>query len=77
MTKRASRPPGAVQVGSAMRPRRWYTAEVAPPQRRTKLTAQAWRYQSRVQRRMIDAAPPVGAASTYCQRSLGQAQTYP
>jgi hypothetical protein len=47
-----------------MRPRRWYTDEVAPPRRRqaVKLTSELWRYRSLVRRRNNNAAPITGAA---------------
>jgi hypothetical protein len=47
----------------AMRPRRWYANEVAPPGRRAmKLTAQLWRYRYLVRQKTYDAAPYYGAA---------------
>jgi len=50
----------------AMRPRRWYTSEVAPPGRRAiKLTARLWHYRSLVRRKSNDAAPYYGAAFKY------------
>jgi hypothetical protein len=46
----------------AMRPRRWYTHEVAPPGRRAvKLTARLWRYRSLVRHKKYDAASYYGA----------------
>jgi hypothetical protein len=54
----------AVHVGAAMRPRRWYTDEVAPPRHNNaKVTALTWRYHSLVRGRKHDAAPAHGAAS--------------
>ena len=56
--------PGPADPRFAMRPRRWYTDEVAPPGRRAvKLTARLWRYRSLVRRKKYDAAPYYGAAS--------------
>ncbi len=47
----------------ALRPRRWYTDEVAPPSRRAiKLTTRQWRYRSLIRRKNNDAAPYYGAA---------------
>ena len=55
---------GAPRPSIAMRPRRWYTNEIAPPGRRAvKLTARLWRYRSLVRRKRNDAAPYYGAAS--------------
>jgi hypothetical protein len=47
----------------ALRPRRWYTNEVAPPSRRgIKLTARQGRYRSLIRRKSNDAASYYGAA---------------
>jgi hypothetical protein len=48
-----------------MRPRRWYTVEVAPSQcRAIRLTVQDWRYQSLVRGSDVEAAPASRSAST-------------
>ncbi len=47
----------------AMRPRRWYASEVAPPGRRAlKLTTRLWVYRALVRQKNNDAAPYYGAA---------------
>ena len=54
-----------ILAGAAMRPRRWYTLEIAPPHSRAiRLTVQHWRYQSLVRGRNSDAAPAANSAST-------------
>jgi hypothetical protein len=47
----------------ALRPRRWYTNEIAPHGRDVRLTSQLWRYRALARRKMHDAAPAYGAAS--------------
>jgi hypothetical protein len=71
MIDAADRQIRTVHPGAEMRPRRWYTDEVAPPRRRqaVKLTSQLWRYRTLVRRPKNDAAPTAGAASLcwrYC-----------
>ena len=52
--------------GSEMRPRRWYTDEIAPQRRRNiKLNARNWRYRSLIRRKCEGAAPVIGAASSF------------
>jgi hypothetical protein len=64
MKKQAGRRVGAIRIGSAMRPRRWYNDEVAPQRRHTiSVTSQTWRYQALVRGTKADAAPVAGAAS--------------
>jgi hypothetical protein len=47
----------------AMRPRRWYASEFAPPGRRAvKLNARLWRYRSFIRRKNNDATPYYGVA---------------
>jgi hypothetical protein len=49
---------GVAHLRFAMRPRRWYTQEVAPPTLRAiKLTARLWRYHSLVRQKRYDDAP--------------------
>jgi hypothetical protein len=56
MSRAANHGRGIGHAWFAMRPRRWYADEVAPPGRRNvKLTAQLWRYRSLVQRKNYDA----------------------
>jgi hypothetical protein len=65
MWNQADRRFRAIQAGAAMRPRRWYTVEVAPSHcRAVRLTLQHWRYQSLVRGRDIDAAPATRTAAT-------------
>ena len=53
-------------LGSEMRPRRWYTDETAPPPRRNiTLTMQNWRYRALTRHKNENAAPIVGAASSF------------
>jgi len=53
----------------AMRPRRWYANEAAPPGHRAmKLTAQLWRYRYLVRQKSYDAAPYYGAASSHLRK---------
>jgi hypothetical protein len=48
----------------AMRPRRWYSHEVAPPGRRAaKLTTRLWRYRSLVRHKKYDAVSYYETAS--------------
>jgi hypothetical protein len=55
-----------IYLGSEMRPRRWYTDEIAPQRRRNvKLNAHYWRYRSFIRRKREDAAPVIGAASSF------------
>ncbi len=50
----------------AMRPRRWYGAELAPPRRHgVMLTARLWRYRTFVRRENDDATPKIGVASSH------------
>jgi len=59
-----------ILLGSEMRPRRWYTDEIAPQRRRNvKLNARYWRYRSFIRRKRDDAAPITGAASPFVQIS--------
>jgi hypothetical protein len=52
MPRAADRGHGVVHAWFAMRPRRWYADEVAPPGRpNVKLTARLWRYRSLVCRK--------------------------
>jgi hypothetical protein len=61
-----------------MRPRRWYTDEVAPPGRRDlKLTARLWRYRSLVRRKKNDAAPYYRAASLRWRRFIDRPERGP
>ena len=49
---------GVAHAWFAMRPRRWYADEIAPPGRpNVKLTARLWRYRSLVRRKYYDADP--------------------
>jgi hypothetical protein len=55
-----------IYSGSEMRPRRWYTDEIAPQRRRNvKLNADNWRYRSFIRRKREGAAPVTGAASSF------------
>jgi hypothetical protein len=60
-------------AGAEMRPRRWYTDELAPPCRAARMTSVLWRYRSLAQRPKNDAAPVAGAASAFCAVKLSQA----
>ena len=63
MPQMADRGQSAAPAWLGMRPRRWYTAEVAPSGRRSmKLTARLWRYRSLVRRKEYDAASYYSAA---------------
>jgi hypothetical protein len=46
-----------LHAGAAMRPRRWYTDEHAPPPRAARMTSELWRYRMLAQRRTNNAAP--------------------
>jgi len=60
----AADPARPVHPKAVMRPRRWYTDEVAPPRRRDiKLTTRLWRYRSLVRHKRNDAATYYRAAS--------------
>jgi hypothetical protein len=63
MINAAGQPVRTAHPRVAMRPRRWYTDEVAPSRRAVKLTSELWRYRSLVRRRKNDAAPTLGVAS--------------
>jgi hypothetical protein len=52
-------------AGAEMRPRRWYTEELAPPCHAARMTSALWRYRSLAQRPKHDAAPVAGAASAF------------
>jgi hypothetical protein len=55
-----------IYLDSEMRPRRWYTDEIAPLRRRNvKLNTHNWRYRSFIRRKREDAAPMTGAASSF------------
>jgi hypothetical protein len=65
MPHAADRGYGAGYAWFAMRPRRWYADEVAPPGRRNvKLTAHLWRYRSLVRRSTYDTTSYYRAAAT-------------
>jgi hypothetical protein len=60
-----------IRMGSEMRPRRWYSDEIAPQRRRNvKLNAHYWRYRSFIRRKREDAAPAIGAASSFVQANV-------
>lgn len=66
MPSAADRGRGVCHARFAMRPRRWYADEVAPPGRRNqKLTAHLWRYRSLVRRKGYD-------ADTYYRVTVGR-----
>jgi len=48
-----------LHAGAAMRPRRWYTDEHAPPPHVARMTSELWRYRTLAQRHTNDAAPMV------------------
>lgn len=51
----------AAQPMIALRPRRWYTDEIAPCDRSVRLTTRLWRYRTLTRRKNHDAAStPVG-----------------
>lgn len=69
MSEAAGRRARSMQAGSAMRPRRWYTDEIAPHNSYVKLTSRIWRYQSFIRGRQVDAALRVQAASIFWPRA--------
>jgi hypothetical protein len=61
MSRAADQGHGAGHAQFAMRPRRWYANEVAPPGRpNLKLTALLWRYRSLARHKKYDTASYYG-----------------
>jgi hypothetical protein len=62
----------ATHIGAAMRPRRWYTDEVAPPRHALKLTTQLWRCQSLVRTRKAAAVVMIRPSTRWGDTHAGE-----
>jgi hypothetical protein len=66
-----------IHLGSEMRPRRWYTDEIAPQRRRNvKLNTHHWRYRSFIRRKAEHAAPVIGAACSFVRMRYPLQETF-